>query len=106
MGLAGLLPGEADVTRAVLGRLERPRRTLGVQCRYETSRPNRGNAMPESEAMRKIRRERVRKMAELLKIRYDKLRELRRPVSRRRAQRWSDPSSYAARDSNQDRDLH
>ena len=65
-----------------------------------------GNAMPESEAMRKIRRERVRKMAELLKIRYDKLRELRRPVSRRRAQRWADPSSCAARDSKRDRDLH
>ena len=42
MGLAGLLLGEADLTRAVLGYLERPRRTPGVQCRYETSRPNRG----------------------------------------------------------------
>ncbi len=41
-GLAGLLLGEADLTRAVLGHLERPRRTPGVQCRYETSRPNRG----------------------------------------------------------------
>lgn len=61
--------------------------------------------MPESEAMRKIRRERVRKMAELLKIRYDKVRKLRRPASRRHAQRWADPLSYAARYSNQDRDL-
>ena len=42
MGLAGLLLGEADLTRAVLGHLERPRRTPGVQCPYETSRPNRG----------------------------------------------------------------
>lgn len=61
--------------------------------------------MPESEAMRKIRRERVRKMAELLKIRYDKLRELRRPVSRHRTERWIDPSGYPARNSNQGRDL-
>lgn len=49
--------------------------------------------MPESEITRKIRRERVRKMTELLKIRYDKLRELRRPLQRHRKERWIEPSS-------------
>lgn len=62
--------------------------------------------MPESEIMRKIRRERVRKMTELLKIRYDKMRKLRRPLPRHRTERWIDPSSYPARDFSQDCDLH
>lgn len=62
--------------------------------------------MPESEITRKIRRERVRKMTELLKIRYDKMRKLRRPLARQRTDHWIDPSIYPARDSNRDLDLH
>ena len=64
-----------------------------------------GNVMPESETMRRIRLERVRKMTELLKIRYDKIRNLPRPLPRHRRERWIDPSSHPARDSKQDRDL-